>query len=413
MLNGKRQWMYGFLLMLLVDVLLITSQVKEYQTQIQILCIMAGEESNLATATEILKGKVDLAEIASHGKEVLTSYGYLTGQTNRLSKALVRKVVATGTVSLMIYGITLIMLRSSKQSIRRSFESELELLSERLDQLSKNLYESEKLNIVKRQEPSFLKIDEQIQSIADTMRLNHKRLSIEKEETKSLVTDLSHQLKTPVAALKTCFEVLNQKDLKAEERREFEERCSRQLTGLEDLLEALLSISKLEAGMIQMRMEPALILDTIAAAVSRVYPSADRKQITMEMEAKEELQTLVILQDKHWLCEAIMNLLENAVKYSPLGSVIRIRMVKRVTFLRIEVEDEGIGIPKGEYHKVFQRFYRGQSKEVRSETGSGVGLYLAREIIQMHNGNISVTSKQEALHGNRKGSTFLIQLPYK
>lgn len=413
MLNGKRQWMYGFLLMLLVDVLLITSQVKEYQTQIQILCIMAGEESNLATATEILKGKVDLAEIASHGKEVLTSYGYLTGQTNRLSKALVRKVVATGTVSLMIYGITVIMLRSSKQSIRRSFESELELLSERLDQLSKNLYESEKLNIVKRQEPSFVKIDEQIQSIADTMRLNHKRLSIEKEETKSLVTDLSHQLKTPVAALKTCFEVLNQKDLKAEERREFEERCSRQLTGLEDLLEALLSISKLEARMIQMRMEPALILDTIAAAVSRVYPSADRKQITMEMEAKEELQTLVILQDKHWLCEAIMNLLENAVKYSPLGSVIRIRMVKRVTFLRIEVEDEGIGIPKGEYHKVFQRFYRGQSKEVRSETGSGVGLYLAREIIQMHNGNISVTSKQEALHGNRKGSTFLIQLPYK
>lgn len=104
--------------------------------------------------------------------------------------------------------------------------------------------------------------------------------------------------------------------------------------------------------------------------------------------------------------EAIINVLDNAIKYSPEHSKITIRLQKRTGFVRIEIEDQGIGIPQSEYHKIFQRFYRGTAPEVREKSGTGIGLYLSRQIIEQHGGTITVASGKV-----RKGSTFLIQLP--
>ena len=104
----------------------------------------------------------------------------------------------------------------------------------------------------------------------------------------------------------------------------------------------------------------------------------------------------------------MINLLENAIKYSDDNTKIEIRIRKRVSFLRIEMEDEGIGIPKEEYNRIFQRFYRGNSPRVRKESGSGVGLYLTREIITKHNGTIRVSAGK---YGS--GTLFIIQLPYE
>ncbi len=112
-------------------------------------------------------------------------------------------------------------------------------------------------------------------------------------------------------------------------------------------------------------------------------------------------------QDKRWLGEAVINVLDNAVKYSPCGSKIFIRLQKRNDLVRMEIEDQGIGIPQNEYHKIFQRFYRGSSKEVMEKSGTGIGLFLSREIIEKHAGTIMVTSGKK-----KKGSTFVIQLPY-
>ena len=118
--------------------------------------------------------------------------------------------------------------------------------------------------------------------------------------------------------------------------------------------------------------------------------------------------------DKKWLTEALINVLDNAIKYSPRGSNIDIKLHRRNMILRIEIEDQGIGIPSEEYHKVFQRFFRGTIQQVKDENGSGIGLYLARKIIEEHNGTISVSSNwNRVLSTENKypGSTFLIQLP--
>lgn len=131
------------------------------------------------------------------------------------------------------------------------------------------------------------------------------------------------------------------------------------------------------------------------------------KEIEFVFDYEKELETCTIMQDKRWLGEAVINVLDNAVKYSPCGSKIFIRLQKRNDLVRMEIEDQGIGIPQNEYHKIFQRFYRGSSKEVMEKSGTGIGLFLSREIIEKHAGTITVTSGKK-----KKGSTFVIQLPY-
>lgn len=148
-------------------------------------------------------------------------------------------------------------------------------------------------------------------------------------------------------------------------------------------------------------------MDTVISAVNCTYPKADEKEIEFVFDYEKELETCTIMQDKRWLGEAVINVLDNAVKYSPCGSKIFIRLQKRNDLVRMEIEDQGIGIPQNEYHKIFQRFYRGSSKEVMEKSGTGIGLFLSREIIEKHAGTITVTSGKK-----KKGSTFVIQLPY-
>jgi signal transduction histidine kinase len=178
------------------------------------------------------------------------------------------------------------------------------------------------------------------------------------------------------------------------------------LDGLETLLQSLLEISKLETGLIQLDQKTLPIMDTIISAVNRTYPKAAEKGIELIFDCNESLEHCALMQDKRWLGEAIINVLDNAIKYSPEHSKITIRPQKRTGFVRIEIEDQGIGIPQSEYHKIFQRFYRGTAPEVREKSGTGIGLYLSRQIIEQHGGTITVASGKV-----RKGSTFLIQLP--
>ena len=246
----------------------------------------------------------------------------------------------------------------------------------------------------------------QLEAIGHHIQLLQEQARAEKESTKEMVSDISHQLKTPVAALDTCFSILLRNNLSETEQQEFRIRCRSALDGLETLLQSLLEISKLETGLIQLDQKTLPIMDTIISAVNRTYPKAAEKGIELIFDCNESLEHCALMQDKRWLGEAIINVLDNAIKYSPEHSKITIRLQKRTGFVRIEIEDQGIGIPQSEYHKIFQRFYRGTAPEVREKSGTGIGLYLSRQIIEQHGGTITVASGKV-----RKGSTFLIQLP--
>ncbi len=125
-------------------------------------------------------------------------------------------------------------------------------------------------------------------------------------------------------------------------------------------------------------------MDTVISAMNRTYPRADEKEIEFVFDYEKELETCTIMQDKRWLGEAVINVLDNAIKYSPCGSKIFIRLQKRNDLVRMEIEDQGIGIPQNEYHKnFFQRFYRGSSREVmEKEWYRNRTFFLSREIIE-------------------------------
>lgn len=363
----------------------------------------------LDAAAGLLKGKTQNAEI---GRKLLSDYGYtdefqLPGKNrNYYLSELYTSWAMTASICFIAYlAVSGLWLYQSRRC-RREYLSHLYGVSAVLSDLQAGEYDSLRRDAISGDDEASDVLYDRLVSYSEYLRYVRETSFREKESTKSLVTDLSHQLKTPVAALGTCLEILKQDGLTDGERREFTERCLAQKERLSELLSALFHISRLESGMIEIHNVRARIFDTVAAAVSRIYPVAEQKKIEISMEAEEEIHNLEMSHDTKWLCEAFLNVLENGVKYSPEKSEIRIRMSKRITFLRIEIEDEGIGIPKEERHRVFQRFYRGIADEVVSQSGSGVGLYLTRQIIERHGGTIRVAS------GKKGGSVFVIQLPY-
>lgn len=237
--------------------------------------------------------------------------------------------------------------------------------------------------------------------LAQKLRLKTEILAEEKDNTKTLVTDISHQLKTPLSALKTCFSIYTEADT-TQEKEEFEERCKFQLEKLENLTTSLINISRLENAMILLQPSPTSLTDILIEAVNAVYGKAAAKQITVNT---EDFQDITLSLDKKWTAEALFNILDNAVKYSPTGTSVLIRIQTLHSFVRVEIEDQGIGIPKEEYNKIFKRFYRGQNAVVQKSDGSGVGLYLSRKILEDQGGTLSVKAAK------KQGSVFVVQLP--
>ena len=433
--NGFFLSVFLFVLVL-SDVFICSIHYRNYQDKMEILAYMAQEEpgNGLDKAVSVLK---DSQPDYSQGFQLLEKYGYLKNEGNRYRRFLQKQYIQTIGSSLIVYFficLLYLILEKKKQrqnsEILRKIEKTLSALikGERKDgNALKGTLESLENEVTERRETEREAIEREAAGIA--MRLSElseyisfveEQAHEEREETKILVTNISHQLKTPVAALEICYFVLAQEGLTKEEEREFLSRVQTELEGLKSLLESLLQISKMETGMIEIRKERAPVFDTILEAVNRIYPKAREKQIEIVLEEEEKdnfgqeesgsIGQIFIWQDKKWLCEAFLNLLDNAVKYSPRESTVTIRIGKSVSFLRITVQDEGIGIPKPEYHAIFKRFYRGGQKAVQSKSGSGVGLYLAREIISMHQGTVTVCSNREK--GKGEGSTFTVQLPF-
>lgn len=221
----------------------------------------------------------------------------------------------------------------------------------------------------------------------------------EKEAVSQLVSDLSHQLKTPLANITMYTELLREDDLSEEEKQEFLVRTGEQAAKMEWLMNTLFKTSRLEIGMIEFQTAVHSIKETIAAAVSAVYGQAEGKGIRIGM---EEFPDCRLLHNPRWTAEAISNLLENAIKYSPQDSVIRISLEQLEFYSRVNIIDRGIGIASEEYNLIFRRFYR--SKQVEQVEGSGLGLYLAQLILAKEGGYITVSSELG------KGSCFCVYL---
>ena len=351
-------------------------------------------------AADVLKGNEN-QDALEEGLRILAEYGYDKDYHSVFSKRTNAYAKKLADFYLMIYLLFLVFLRL----IKKNREAEYQKLGNILERFHNGEYDFLAENMKEELESS---VYMRLESLGKKLELNEQRMAVEKEETKALVTDLSHQLKTPVASIKMCFQLLEDENLQPEERKEFLNRLGEQILHLEGLLEALVNISRMETGMIEIRKEMTGIFNTVVQAVNQVYMKAEDKGIEIVIDTDNgEIENLSLAHDVKWTKEAVVNVLENAVKYSPADSTIQIIMKKQIHFLRIEIKDEGIGIKKEEINRIFQRFYRGKHEVIRQAEGSGVGLYLARKILEEQGGNITVVLPVG------KGSTFAIMLPLK
>lgn len=228
-----------------------------------------------------------------------------------------------------------------------------------------------------------------------------KSTAIEKDKIKTLISDISHQTKTPVSNILLYSELLSEQNL-PEESKQYVSSLTAQAEKLKFLITSLVKLSRLETGILTLSSRKTFILPMLEDLVSQYAPPANEKGLSISIKDVESLQNLFAVFDEKWTAEALGNLIDNAVKYTEQGN-ITISVIPYEMFLCIRVADTGIGIPEQEHAKVFSRFYRSES--VHDKPGVGIGLFLAREIIALENGYMKVSSRPG------KGSVFSTYLP--
>lgn len=224
-----------------------------------------------------------------------------------------------------------------------------------------------------------------------------RKVDAEKEKLKALIGDISHQTKTPIANILLYTQLLKEQPGNTD--------CLEALEGqtkkLQSLIDALVKTSRLETGVIALHPEPGELWSVMTSAVSQLRPKAEEKGVRITLEHGKANAVF----DPKWTEEALYNLLDNAVKYTPSGGRVSVTAAVYPMFSAVLVQDTGPGIAEEEQPKIFQRFYRGTAH--REQEGVGIGLYLVRQIAEGQGGFVKVRSQPG------QGSTFSLYLPRK
>ena len=228
--------------------------------------------------------------------------------------------------------------------------------------------------------------------------LSARKVQEQKDQISTLISDISHQTKTPVANLQLYTQLLAEQPL-TPQGTECALAISAQADKLQTLIEVLVKTSRLENGILAVHPEPSELSAVMERAAAQYLPKAREKGLTLT--ALPAAGTAVF--DPKWTEEALCNLLDNAVKYTPSGGTVTVAVKHYEMFSALQVTDTGLGIPEGEQAKIFGRFYRGAGNY--QQEGVGIGLYLTRQIAEKQGGYVKV----ESVPG--QGSTFSLFLP--
>ena len=247
--------------------------------------------------------------------------------------------------------------------------------------------------------------DESLRSAVETKLAHYlgasavsaRNLQEERDKIESLIADISHQTKTPIANVLLYAQLLEEQV--PEDCRTCTAALGAQARKLQSLISGMVKASRLETGVLALHPRPGSLGPLLEEAAAQFAAPAAEKGLTLTVEPTEAEAVF----DGKWTAEAVCNLLDNAVKYTPSGGFVRLSAVSYELFSRIDVQDSGPGVPEEEHAEIFRRFYRG--KAAWETEGVGVGLYLVRQIAGGQGGYVKVFSRPG------QGAKFSLFLP--
>ena len=242
------------------------------------------------------------------------------------------------------------------------------------------------LEITEFDEKELSKIKSKLIKFLYANQVKEKKINTEKNKTKDLIADISHQTKTPITNLSLYISLLED-----DPKDEYLEIIKYELNKLEFLIQNLVKSSRLESDIIGLQKHQANLKDLVEDVSREFKVILDEKCISITLKDEDLLFAL----DERWLKEAIHNLVDNAIKYSPNGSTINISVYKSYLNYNLDIENECKDLSEETLPKIFERFYRGKNSV--SKDGLGLGLFIAREIIEKHGGNIRVSLKENKI----------------
>ncbi len=292
-----------------------------------------------------------------------------------------------------LYGLILLILLAVIAALYRYTSKMLSTLDRMIDSAIDDTFTEHTFT-----EKKLSKIESKTYRYLSSGNTSLRQINAEKDSIKTLISDISHQTKTPVSNILLYSQLLKESPCLDDSTRRLASQIEEQTEKLSFLTASLIKASRLENGIINVTPKENSIRKLVECV--DCSDAADAKGIRWQIDPIPDCSAVF---DFKWTLEAISNIVDNAVKYTPAGGAITISAREYEMFARIDIADTGIGMSEEETAKIFTRFYR--SPEVRDERGVGIGLYLAREIVAKEGGYIKVTSSKGT------GSVFSVFLP--
>lgn len=334
----------------------------------QIMSYTMKEEPELAGKVTAILKESSAASVSQEGREWLNRYGYTAAyyRSGLLP-------VCLGISSLCLLGIFMVWLcwykKSEKEKIRR-----IEGLTAYLEDVNQG-----RETVLSRREDAFSILEDEIYKTVGELRRTKEEACRERQNLADNLADIAHQLKTPIASMSLMVQLLQQEG-EIQGTREYLERLENQIFRMEYLVASLLTLSRLDAGTLELEQKS---LDAASVIIEACEP--------LEPQIREREQTLSVPQqiradfkgDRHWTAEALSNLIKNCSEHAGKGGIITIKCHQNPLYTEILVADNGPGFEKDDIPHLFQRFYRGKNA---GKDSIGIGLALSKSLIQCQNG---------------------------
>ncbi len=335
-------------------------------------------------------------EVSDQSADIIDDAMNLTG-----TKVLITPNKKTGDMVTIVQGSKQlgVLLPGERNSKNLFSKQDMRFLKTAADEIAAGLISAQRFEEINRLN---VNLESKVEDATKELKKANTELSVLNKSKDDFISMASHQLKSPLSATRQSLELLKDSS-NSKTTNEVVAIATESTKRTQQLVEEMLDITKIRLGELQLNKQKTNVSTLLTKRVAIARKAAETKGVSITLEASIGLHANL---DPHYMREVVANLLENAIKYSPDSSNITVSAKKVKETIVISVTDQGIGVPKADQAKIFDKFYRAANAKRHERDGTGLGLYLAKQVVELHNGQLSVKS-------NNKGSTFTVSLPTK